>query len=159
MYSKEEEIFLFSHFDKTKKVLEYGSGNSSIEIAKEVKHLVTIEHMPNWYEHLKDKLPENSDIFHILKDDGSYVSLIKPEHGLYKEWQNYIEYPLNHKPFDIIFIDGSARVGCASVCKKLGHENTLVFIHDWQGQRYSGALQYLEHIETVFTMAKFKIKS
>jgi hypothetical protein len=57
----------------------------------------------------------------------------------------------------VIFIDGRARVGCASICKKLGHKDTIVFIHDFERPEYQEALKYLELISVVDKMAKLKI--
>ena len=61
----------------------------------------------------------------------------------------------------MIVIDGRARVGCASVCRLLGHSKTNIFIHDYtypDGRDYTGALDYLEYIDAHGTMARFKIK-
>ena len=60
--------------------------------------------------------------------------------------------------FDIILIDGRARVSCSSICNKLSHDNTIIFIHDFDRPEYQEALNYLELIIQVGTMAKFKIK-
>lgn len=92
-----------------------------------------------------------------------------------KESFNYITKPLEFikdSKFDIIFIDGVDRHGCASMCSKLGHKETLIFFHDYNRDRipdYNGkALQiretyflaekYLIPIEGVLTMYKLKIR-
>lgn len=158
MYSEDERKFLFSHLTKDSRVLEYGSGESSVEIAGVVKELITVEHMPNWSTYLDDKGLENATLLYIPKNDGEYENLVKPEYGSYEEWSDYIEAPLEYAPFDVIFIDGSARSACASICKELGHKDTVVFIHDCNGSKFFAAYQYLEPTDIVFTMRKFEIK-
>lgn len=164
MYREDERDFLFSHFTRDSRVLEYGSGESSIEIARKVAFLMTIEHMPNWFDHLQDKLPGNAHLLLRKRNDGEYENLVKPEYGSYAEWSNYVNAPFSAEltlGFDVIFIDGAARVACASMCKELGHKDTVVFIHDCNGMKFSRSYEdndWLEPVDLVFTMRKFKIK-
>ena len=40
----------------------------------------------------------------------------------------------------------------------MAHDNTIIFIHDFHREEYQEALNYLELIGQVGTMAKFKLK-
>ena len=91
------------------------------------------------------------------------------EENKYIDFKEYVDAPIGYGPFDIILIDGRARVACASKCHLLGHKNTIVFIHDFTTpdspyynptrDYYVKSLEYLEYIENTMTIAKFKIKN
>lgn len=153
--NKSEEFFFMSHIDETKKVLEYGSGYSTIEIANRCKTIVSVEHQENWYKDISKKKPNNCTLIYSAPDldytEGG-------DDGSYEEFYTYVNSPLNYAPFDVILIDGRARVSCASICNLLGNENTIVFIHDFFRPEYKKALEFLELLESVDTMSKFKIK-
>lgn len=153
--TKEQEFFL-SHLQPQYRVLEYGSGYSTNEIAQYVKEIISIEHQHEWYNTLINQIPENCTL--ILSPPN--LPYIEGGHdGTYDEFKNYIESPLDKGVFDIILIDGRARTSCASVCKTISHSDTLIFIHDFQRPEYQEALNYLELIDIIDTMAKFKIKN
>lgn len=151
----QEQTFFLKSIDKTKKVLEYGSGQSTLEIAEKCNEITSIEHQEEWY---------NKNV--LIKPSNCEILLRKPtlpyseggHCGTYDEFKDYIEAPLSKAPFDVIFIDGRARVACASICDKLGHKDTIVFVHDFERPEYQGVLQYLELITVVEKMAKLKIK-
>ena len=152
---KNEEEFFFNEINENSKVLEYGSGVSTTEIANKCKTILSIEHQENWYNKMKNEIPNNCEL--IFKNpDLPYIE--GSDCGTYEEFKSYIEAPINNGPFDVILIDGRARVSCASICHKMSHENTIVFIHDYHREEYQEALNYLELMNQVGTMAKFKVK-
>ena len=136
----EESAFFFAEIDQNKKVLEYGSGQSTIEISGKCRSVVSVEHQEDWYNKTLRIIPSNCEL--MLK----------------KPTLHYVEAPLSKGPFDIILIDGRARVACASICKSLGHKDTIVFIHDFERPEYQEALTHLEQVAIAGRMAKFKIK-
>lgn len=152
---KNEEEFFFNEINKNSKVLEYGSGISTTEIANKCKTILSVEHQENWYDKMKNEIPNNCELIFKSPD----LPYIEGGHcGTYEEFKSYIEAPINNGPFDVILIDGRARVSCVSICHKISHENTIVFIHDYHREEYQEALNYLELINQVGTMAKFKVK-
>jgi hypothetical protein len=152
---KDEEEFFFKEITKNSKVLEYGSGISTIEIANKCKSIVSIEHQKLWYDKNINIIPKNCEL--ILKEpDLPYVEGFHC--GTYNEFKSYIEAPFDKGLFDVILIDGRARMSCASICHKISHDNTVIFIHDFHREEYQEALNYLELIDQVYTMAKFKVK-
>ena len=153
--NKNEEDFFLMNVKNTDIVLEYGSGESTIQISKKCKTIISIEHQKGWYDMNVNKLPSNCEL--ILREPN--LPYVEGGHcGTYDEFKSYIEAPIDKGPFDIIFIDGRARVSCASICKKISHDNTIIFIHDFHREEYQEALNYLELIDQVGTMAKFKLK-
>lgn len=150
-----EEQFFLQNLKAEHKVLEYGSGESTLQIAKRVKELISIEHQKHWYDKLISKIPENC-ILLLHEPDLPYIE--GGEDGLYQEFESYVNAPIAYAPFDVILIDGRARVSCASLAKQLGHKNTIVFIHDFHRPEYKNALNYLEVIDSEGSMFMFKIK-
>lgn len=151
----EEENFFISHLKSDHKVLEYGAGSSTNEISLRVKEIISMEHQPDWYDTLLPKIPSNCRLFlevpNIPYKEGGHC-------GTYEEFKNYVERPLEFAPYDIILIDGRARVSCSSICNKLGHKDTIVFIHDFGRTEYAECKNYLNFIEIVGQMGKFNIK-
>ena len=150
MFSENESDLIMPYLTKGAKVLEYGSGNSSLEIANIVKSLLTIEHEATWYNIVKRALPSNANI--IFKPP---TCLTWGTDGTYEQFKEYIESPYQYKYFDVIIIDGRARVGCAKYCKNVANKNTVIFVHDYQRPEYKEIEKHLQLIEVVETMAKF----
>lgn len=150
-----EQEFFLSHLKPEHKVLEYGAGSSTSQICSRAKEVVSMEHQDEWYNSLLNNLPSNCKLFlekpNLPYKEGGHC-------GTYEEFKSYIERPLEFAPYDIILIDGRARVACSSICDKLGHENTIVFVHDFHRQDYNECLNHLELIDRVVDMAKFKLK-
>lgn len=152
-----ETEFLLSCITNEMKVLEYGSGGSTVEIGKKAKSLISMEHTFEWYIQVKEIISANTKLCYV---DNLIEYVYKP-----------IEFARDQK-FDIIFIDGEERVKCAEICNQLGHENTLVFFHDYNRDRiekyehwnlqvrheYFASEKYLIPIKGVLTMWMFKIK-
>jgi hypothetical protein len=153
--SNDEETFFFSFLKDDLTVLEYGSGKSTTQISQKVKHLVSVEHQKQWFEEVIKAIPKNCSL--MLKEP-SELYIEGGQDGSYSQFKDYIEAPIEQGPYDIIFIDGRARVGCASVCHLMSHENTHIFIHDFHRPEYQEALKYLELKQRVGEMALFKIK-
>jgi hypothetical protein len=154
--SKNEQNFFLSHIKSNHYVLEYGSGISTTEIAKLCYKLISVEHQNEWYIKLKDQLPNNCTLlFH--PPDKEYIEGY--DCGTMEQFFSYVNSPIPYKPFDVILIDGRARVSCASISKNIVKDNeSIIFIHDWDRLEYQEALLYLDLIDVCETMAKFKIK-
>lgn len=163
----QEQAFFLKHLKPDMNVLEYGSGLSTLAIGALVNKLVSVENNEEWFNKVHPTVKHNTTLLFAPANREPSPAY---DDGTYEDFKSYVEAPLLYldkvpKPFDVIFIDGRARVACASVCAQLGHKDTLVFIHDfnhpeekWRRPEYFEAEKYLERIEGVFTMWKFKIK-
>ena len=164
MFAKDKESeFFLKNINKNSIVLEYGSGESTIEIANLCKSVLSIEHNPKWYSIIKSQLPSNATI--ILKESNlPYID--GHADGTYQEFKDYIEAPLGYGKFDIILIDGRARLECAKFIKNVCHKNTIIFVHDFTSRvnnlqitpYYKDIFNYLDILESVQDMSKFKLK-
>lgn len=152
--TKEEEIFFFNSINNNSKVLEYGSGISTLQIADKCRYIISIEHQKEWYDKNINNIPNNCELL-LKRPDIHYIEGFHC--GTYDEFKTYIESPINKGPFDVILIDGRARISCASICHKMSHKDTLIFVHDFHREEYKEIMNFLSLIEVVGTMAKFKI--
>ena len=79
-----------------------------------------------------------------------------------QQFETYIKKPLELGKFDLIFIDGRARIECAKICKDISHKDTLIFIHDYRGrydvENYKEIENYLNFISEINNLAFFSIK-
>lgn len=157
-----EEDFLFSHLKKDIEVLEWGSGSSTIAIAKRVKEVITIEHDLSYFRLLESKKIENIRPFYVR-----YNSLEKKaDDGTYENYRDYINFPkMFGRKFDLIFIDGRARVECAKVAVDLLKENGVIMIHDYRNPNpacdrpeYKEVEDFLEIQDFAYALYSFKSK-
>lgn len=157
-HNKNEEDFLFGLCKPHMTVLEWGSGLSTLAIAPLVKSVVSIESHFKWAVEMKAKIPKNVDLHYIEPNNPDYQ-----DDGTYEDFKDYIEFPktLGTK-FDLIFIDGRARMECAKLSPELLAPNGVIVIHDifhpdhkWKRYEYDIALQWLEHTGGIFTMHSF----
>lgn len=153
--SAAEEKFFLSHIKKTDKVLEYGSGVSTLQIAFFCKKIISIEHNKEWYDKLANRIPDNCTLF-LRRPNLPYIE--GNEDGNYEEFKDYINAPINYGPFDIILIDGRARNECAKICHLIANKETFIFIHDFNRPEYQKVHDFLIQIDSCETMAKFIIK-
>ena len=82
--------------------VEFGSGRSTIWFAKQIKHLISIEHDVSWYKNVKNLLKKESLSkkvdFHLKEKESDY--------------QNFCE-SINNETINFCLIDGIARDHCA----------------------------------------------
>ena len=81
------------------KILEFGSGASTVWFAKKTRNLVSVETDPAWYK----------DISEILRQE-----ILVSDYHLVKDAEvPYVTAKYSDQLFDIILIDGEERVECA----------------------------------------------
>lgn len=187
MFNNQQEVdFLRANLKPTDTVLEWGSGGSTLEIAKRVHRLFSIEHDFNWVQKVRPLLPGNASLSYIPRNQEE-----KPgDDGTYEDYKDYIKFPMvllkrpgippsdfeklkwNNKPYnlhylqpDVIFIDGRARVECARVAARLLAPGGIILIHDYRNPtekyrryEYEVVEQFLDCVEGAYALWKFKPK-
>jgi hypothetical protein len=108
------------------KILEFGSGNSTLFYSKYTNNIYSVEHDKTWYNKISKKL-DNKIVYKLIEID--YVS--KPSTDLKFYNSNSVEeiFEMNipDEYFDIIIIDGIHRVNCAyGSIKKLKKGGILI---------------------------------
>ncbi len=112
--------------------LEYGSGSSTLFFHERVKNLISVEHDKWWYKGIKKKLKQlkvkNVNYKYIppsptpekyTGDDIEKVGLMEQHLEMIRwEYVEYFEYAnkFANDYFDLIIIDGRARVECSINC-------------------------------------------
>lgn len=101
------------------KVLEYGSGGSTLFFANRVDYLVSIEHDPPWYARVATRLREQgfTNVSYLLREprqDGEPMLDGYRNEFPGASFADYVKaidtYP--NGTFDLILVDGRARVRC-----------------------------------------------
>jgi len=158
-----EHQFVHWFINKESRVLEYGSGRSTIKLSEIAKSVVSVEHQKAWYDELKPTLPENVELI-LAEPDLDYIEgaheneRSEGNDGTYEEFETYIRSALEKAPYDVVIIDGRARVECARICKELCHKDSHIFVHDFERQEYQPIRDILEHAGSCGKMFQFKIK-
>jgi len=116
------------------RVFEYGSGASTIWLARRAASVVSIEHDPDWYPVVQAKLAAwpNARLLHVPADpvaqtDHSYLSEKKGWKG--RSFRKYV-HAIDDVPwsFDLIVIDGRARAACLEhVLSRLAPDGMILF--------------------------------
>ena len=163
MFNNQQEVdLLLNSFKSTDIVLEWGSGGSTLEIAKRVKELHSIEHDINWYYKVKKQLPFNAHLYHVQRNQEEASG----HDGTLDDYFDYVNFPLRYLKdikYDVVFIDGRARPHCAFVAYQLLKSNGLLFVHDYRHPKeeyrryeYEVIEDLFEPIEGAFALWKFK---
>jgi len=163
LHKAEEEQFFFSYMNPDMKALEWGCGESTLDIASRVKSVVSIEHNLDWHNRIKSQ--GRSNITMILKPTFTPYEWDKSADGNLSQFGAYVFAPLElgNDPYDLIFIDGRARLYCAEFCLAFCHPETLIFFHDfkpeWPGREcYAQAYRVMDLVRQVYDMALLKPK-
>ncbi len=98
------------------RVFEYGSGASTIWAARRAHHVTSVEHDVDWHPVISNRLSAFSNVeLRLIGPDANY----NPEYGSKKpgntsrSFENYVTAIEGAEgPFDVIIIDGRARVAC-----------------------------------------------
>jgi predicted O-methyltransferase YrrM len=159
--TENEQNFLRKNLNSTQRVLEWGCGASTIDISNIVNEVHSIEHNEDWYNKIKQELLNNTNVFlYLCQPDEKYVE--GGHCGTFQQFETYVKKPLELGKFDLIFIDGRARIECAKICKDISHKDTLIFIHDYRGryevENYKEIENYLNFISEINNLAFFSIK-
>jgi predicted O-methyltransferase YrrM len=147
MHPKEVEL-INKFLGKDKIMLEWGSGGSTIYFSKRVKKLYSIEHNKEYCNKLNGLTPKNTNLYCIPPN--KTIDIIDSD---FSSYENYITKTNDFKEkFDVILIDGRARVECAKQSLKLIKENGVVLIHDFWNKsrlRYQVVLDFFKELESV----------
>ncbi len=103
---------LYKKININTKILEFGSGNSTVYFSKLTDNLYSVEHNIRWYNEIKPQL--NNKVKYILSKV-DYVPQPSKDEIFYncKTIEELFTAPIPDEYFDIIIIDGIHRVNCA----------------------------------------------
>lgn len=120
--------FIKPRLNKNLSIFEYGSGNSTLFYAKNVKRVVSVEHDEAWYNKIVNEKAANAEmIFTALEKDGEYSQKAK----------------LLNEQFDIIIVDGRDRVNCCKHSVDALSTNGVLVLDDSEREFYNEARVFL----------------
>ena len=130
------EIFLTKNKDA--KILEFGSGASTIWFAKKTKNLVSIEHNKFWFNRVKQQLTHdpacNSSAFYLIKRP--YYKIVA-------------SFPSNY--FDLILVDGRDRVECINASVRILKSGGILMLDNAERPRYGSVYNKLKNWKLIKT--------
>lgn len=120
--------FIKTRLTKNLSIFEYGSGNSTLFYAKNVKRVVSVEHDEAWYNKIVTAKASNADmIFTALEKDGEYAK----------------KASLLGEKFDVIIVDGRDRVNCCKHSINALSPNGVLVLDDSEREFYEEARTFL----------------
>lgn len=116
--------FLEKYLEENKdaRILEFGSGGSTLWFAKKTKNLTSIEHNVNWYKKVKQEL-ENQNLNHV---DQRHIT------------SNYFNVCKEFEPesFDLILIDAKDRIECIKNSIPILKKNGVLMLDNAEREKY-----------------------
>ncbi|MCE7058801.1 FkbM family methyltransferase [Dyadobacter sp. CY343] len=107
-------------------VFEYGSGNSTIWYAGQVRYITAVEHEAGWVKLIAPKLPANTTLLEKPLGD-SYIKAVQSTGDLYQ----------------IIIVDGRNRVKCAIFASDFLTDDGVIILDNSERTWYTPAKEYL----------------
>lgn len=160
----EEQDFFLSHLNTDLDVLEYGCGESTLTIAPLVKSLTCFENKEAWAMEIKARVKAagytNVTILTVKENKEPSADY---DDGTYEDFKNYVDAISAFPPhsFDVVFIDGRARVACAKACIPFLKPEGYIFIHDYRHpteqyrrREYEVVEEFLLPVDQVFALGK-----
>ncbi|NQU30183.1 MAG: hypothetical protein HQ525_05910 [Anaerolineae bacterium] len=118
--------FLEERLTKNLKLLEFGSGYSTLFFTNHIDDVTSIEGNQQWYETTRDMVGKRAKLIYMAPDDNLNEILSNLNEG-----------------YDIIVIDGRDRVKCAiGVCDILSDQGVIIF-DDSMREEYREGIDYL----------------
>ena len=151
--------WLKGHLEPTARAFEWGSGGSTLFLARRVASLVTVEHDSAWYESVAERLRSSeivtcryllaepvpdSEIGDVVHVPGGYRSSDKALAGFsFRDYCAVIdEYP--DETFDLVVVDGRARASCIFHGRSKLRPGGVMLVDNSERPEYAEGLQLLD---------------
>ena len=138
------------------RVLEWGSGGSTLWLANQLPdsaHLTSVEHHPEWYAKVCQAVGERDNVRLIHAGaagpvgKSATIAEEDPTHlGGYVHAADTPAIEGEEPGYDVVFVDGVARVACMEHARTLLRPGGTVFLHDAHRPWYdAGKACFVEH--------------
>ncbi|KAA0989657.1 FkbM family methyltransferase [Dyadobacter aurulentus] len=107
-------------------VFEYGSGNSTIWYASQVRYITAVEHESGWIKQIAPKLPSNTILLEKPLGE-TYIRAVQSTGDLYH----------------IVVVDGRNRVKCAIFASDFLTDDGVIILDNSERPWYTAAKEYL----------------
>lgn len=156
--TREEAASMLEVMRKDMVYLEYGSGGSTLAFAPMAKRAYSIEHDREWCLRMQEKLSIKGLSQRVTytcapvdRGTGGWGVSHAFEEGTYRVFKAYVDAvtALNESVFDVVLIDGRARVACALKVLPYLNDDSLVLLHDARREKYAPILNYYDPLGEV----------
>lgn len=136
-------------------VFEWGSGGSTLYFSKRVKSVVSVENDQNWFNKLSEEIKTqgitNINLIYSNYDrDGNIKDISNPDayvsNSLYyngKVFEKYAKTIDSFGNFDLILVDGRARLGCSKHGMNKLKDNGFLIVDDFERAYYAAIDQII----------------
>jgi predicted O-methyltransferase YrrM len=117
------------------RVLEWGSGLTTMMLAEMGCHVTSIDHDDAYQRAVKGAISPD----HVINVEWACCDLDGDRRSERDRGLTYSTYPLSRRSdvlWDLIIIDGRRRLECALVAAKVSDPGTVILLHDWRRERY-----------------------
>jgi hypothetical protein len=106
--------FLAEELPAAARVFEFGAGGSTLWLVYRGADVVAVEHDARWYEQIVGVIGDRADVRLVQPEAmGAIGSPVEPDHYFDSYVAEIGSFPDEH--FDLVIVDGRARVACARV--------------------------------------------
>jgi hypothetical protein len=161
MMHRPEVDLVASYLKSSDLYLEWGAGGSTMNFPRYVRKSFSIDHNCEWVEYMRTRQNASEHDYSNLDmicegvpvGTNGWGTLSPFEHGDYATFRPYVDRveTLGVPAFDIVFVDGRARMACALKALEFMHNESLLFMHDFytRNMQYAGVLDYFTEVARV----------
>ncbi|PXF50143.1 hypothetical protein BWQ96_00303 [Gracilariopsis chorda] len=157
-----EVNMVLRHMNNIDTYLEWGSGGSTHNFPQFAKRAYSIEHDETWCTKMIDQISKRPELKHlqyncvpIARGTKGWGVSSPFEEGDYKVFKKYVDQIDNLRVpiFDMVLIDGRARVDCAVKALSYIGDHSVVVVHDaeriWTHRKYARVLHYYDIVDSI----------
>jgi tRNA/tmRNA/rRNA uracil-C5-methylase (TrmA/RlmC/RlmD family) len=139
------------------RVFEWGSGGSTIYMAKRVASIISVEHDREWVTVTKQEAKlhslTNIEFVHHPFEIGKQASIFSSGH-VEHQGEDYEKYcrsieDFEDESFDLVVIDGRARMGCLQIAKNKVRIGGYIVVDDTDRARYQKNLTTMNTFDRI----------
>lgn len=137
------------------RVLEFGSGGSTVHFSPMVKQWFSIEHNYKWFQDLQP-FPPNCFVY-FAPPDFHHFGFQPAQPGQFYHYTRIYTRLINKK-IDLLFVDGRDRVEVVRQNKGHLKKGGLVLVHDFDRERYQPLRSEagIRYVQTVDRLGVFR---
>ncbi len=120
--------FLDQRLSPNFRLLEFGSGQSTLYFASRVSEVVSIEYDASWLQYIQQSMPSNVMVIGQDQDNDGVYCRAANDQGL----------------FEVVVVDGRDRVNCCIQAVNNLNDNGVIILDDSQRPQYQNAFRHLE---------------
>ncbi len=159
MMTDAEVALLERSLKATDRVWEWGSGGSTLWLAKRVRHVTTVEHKGTFAANLIGDVVQagllNVSVLHIPQN--GYYEDGTEDDGDLTSFRDYVQC-YTGAGVDVVILDGRARLACAIQVAEHAHvgpsPSMRIFLHDCSRKEYADIIEDREGWRAPFVMVE-----